>query len=78
MISIEPKLERHRRFWDMASTDRPLIGFTIGDYFPSRRYQAAQKLLGCSRPLTPEDVEPAAFLNDYERLFEFKTVGGLG
>ena len=42
MISIEQKFERHRRFWDMDSTDRPLIGFTIGDYFPSRRYQAAQ------------------------------------
>ena len=71
MISIEQKFERHRRFWDMDSTDRPLIGFTIGDYFPSRRYQAAQKLLGCTRPLNPEDIEPAAFLNDYERLFEF-------
>jgi len=71
MISIEQKLERHRRFWNMDRTDRPLIGFTIGDYFPSRRYQAAQKLLGCIRPLNPEDIEPAAFLNDYERLFEF-------
>jgi hypothetical protein len=71
MISIEQKLERHRRFWAMDDTDRPLIGFTIGDYFPCRRYQAAQKLLACTRPLNPEDIETETFLDDYERLFEF-------
>lgn len=71
MIPLEERLDRHRRFWNMDSTDRPLIGFTIGDYFPSKRYSAAAKLLSLPGPIQPEDVDPAAFLDDYERLYQF-------
>ena len=50
----EEKLERHRLFWSRRPTDRPLVGFTIGSYFPVHRFDAARDLLQGNDLILPE------------------------
>jgi len=45
------------------------MGFSPGDYFISRRYEAARGLLAESGMITPDMLDVAAFRDDYERLF---------
>ena len=59
------KLDRYRRFWSRSPVERPLIGFSVGGWFPLHSYQAMQKLRGKPR-LDPADVRPEEFLADYE------------
>ena len=63
--SIEAKLDRYTRFWNRAPIERPLIGFSVGGWFPLQSYRAMQKLRG--KPgLAPEDFRPDEFLPDCE------------
>jgi len=63
--SIEAKLDRYTPFWNRAPIERPLIGFSVGGWFPLQSYRAMQKLRG--KPgLAPEDLHPEALLQDYE------------
>ncbi len=61
------KLARYRAFWDRADVSRPLVGFTLRGWFPMDEYAATQAWEGADY-LTPEMVDPAAFLADEERL----------
>jgi hypothetical protein len=42
----------------------------MGDFFFARHFEAARPLLVPDRPVTPESFEVAAFLPDYERMFQ--------
>lgn len=64
---LEAKLDRYRRFWSRTPTDRPLIGFSVGGWFPFQHYRAMQPLRERAR-LTPDDLCPEAFLADYDGL----------
>ena len=64
------KLERHRRFWNRKPTDRPLVGFTIGSYFPAHRFNAAQGLLQENELISPDMLPVETYLEDYERLYD--------
>ncbi|UCF92667.1 MAG: hypothetical protein JSW39_00485 [Desulfobacterales bacterium] len=66
---VSERLERHRKFWKHASTDRLLVGFTIGSYFPVHRFNAAQGLLQESQRIWPAMVAVEDYLEDYERLY---------
>ena len=65
----EEKLERHRQFWKLKRTDRPLIGFTIGSYFPVHRFDAARDLLQENQLISPERLPVETYMKDYERLY---------
>ncbi len=62
---VAEKLDRYTRFWNRSPVDRPLIGFSVGGWFPLQSYRALQKLRG--KPgLAPEDLYPEEFLPDYD------------
>ena len=62
---LERKLDRYRRFWDRTAVERPLIGFSVGGWFPFQHYRAMQPFRG-RVGLSPQDLRPEAFLADYE------------
>jgi hypothetical protein len=61
------KIEGYRAFWARAATRRPLVGFSIKSWFPLEEFAASRAWKG-HRTLTPAMVDPAAFLDDQERL----------
>jgi hypothetical protein len=61
------KIAGYRAFWDRAPVQRPLVGFSIKSWFPLQEF-AASAAWQDHDTLTPEMVEPAAFLDDQERL----------
>jgi hypothetical protein len=62
---VEEKRDRYTRFWNRSPVERPLIGFSVGGWFPLQSYGAMQKLR--RKPgLAPEDLRPEEFLPDYE------------
>lgn len=67
---LEERLALHRAFWAREKQPRPLASFRVGDFFFSRHFQAAQALLEPDRLITPEMLDVATFLPDYERMFE--------
>ncbi|RPI98322.1 MAG: FCD domain-containing protein [Desulfobacteraceae bacterium] len=73
---IEERLALHRAFWNREEQPRPLASFRVGDFFFSRHFKAAHGLLEPDTPVTPEMLDVAAFLPDYERMFqESETIG---
>ena len=64
---LEAKLDRYRRFWERAPVERPLIGYSVGGWFPFQHFRAMQPLRERAT-LAPGDLRPAAFLEDYDRL----------
>ena len=67
---IEERLALHRAFWDREEQPRPLASFRVGDFFFSRHFKAAHGLLEPDTSITPEMLDVAAFLPDYERMFQ--------
>ena len=61
------KVERYRAFWDRAEIDRPLVGFSFKSWFPLEEYAASAAWQSADH-LTPDMVEPRAFMDDQERL----------
>lgn len=61
--------------WFERRNDRPLIGFTLGSYYPLHRYRN-----GCRRlpegPVQPEDIVIADYLDDTERLYRLHEEAG--
>jgi DNA-binding FadR family transcriptional regulator len=67
---LEERLALHRAFWAREKQSRPLASFRVGDFFFSRHFKAAQGLLDSDKPITPEMLDVAAFIPDYERMFQ--------
>ena len=61
------KVARYRAFWNRDSVTRPLVGFTLVGWFPFQEFSAA-KAWGSVEYLTPEMIDPAAFLPDHLRM----------
>jgi len=61
------KIERYKAFWSRADAKRPLVGFSLIGWFPFDEF-AACKSWGSSPYLTPEMIEPAAFMEDHLRI----------
>ena len=66
-LNIADKVDRYLRFWRRAPVERPLIGFSVGGWFPLQSYRAALKLKG-KPSLSPDDLHPEEFLADYRGL----------
>jgi hypothetical protein len=62
---IEGKIGRYQRFWARSPVERPLIGFSVGGWFPLQSYQTLQKLRSASN-LSAGDLHAEEFLADYE------------
>jgi hypothetical protein len=62
--------------WLQRSNDRPLLGFTLGSYYPLRRYAGGAASLP-EGPVHAGDVRVEAFLADTERLYhQHEEAGG--
>jgi hypothetical protein len=61
------KIVGYRAFWNRSPVKRPLVGFSIKSWFPLQEF-AASAAWQDLEALTPDMIEPAAFLNDQERL----------
>lgn len=61
------KVARYRAFWARESVARPLVGFSFKSWFPLQEF-AASAAWQDAKYLTPDMVEPEAFLDDQERL----------
>ncbi len=51
---LKRKLQRHKDFWNRIN-DSPLIGYSFGNYFVSKRFKAAEGLLGINRYVIADD-----------------------
>jgi len=67
---IEKRLKLHQCFWNRDDTKRPLVSFHIGDFFFSRHFNAARKLLEAGKKITPDMLHVEAFIDDYERMYK--------
>ncbi len=61
------KIEKYRAFWDRRPVGRPLIGFSLVGWFPLQ-YFGACKSWQVDDHITPEMIDPSAWLDDQERL----------
>ena len=61
------KIERYKDFWSRADVKRPLVGFTLVGWFPFGEF-AACKNWGSAKYLTPDMIDPAAFMEDHLRM----------
>jgi hypothetical protein len=64
---IERKLKRYRQFWEGSPMDRPIIGFSLGGWFPLHHYSALQKLRNQGN-MAPDQFDPEEFFGDYDRI----------
>lgn len=69
-ISREDKIEKHKRYWNRQDTGSPLISVTIAeDFFFSRHYNSAQGLLEPGKTISPDMLDVASFMSDYDRMY---------
>ncbi|MFA6505313.1 MAG: hypothetical protein WCT14_04400 [Treponemataceae bacterium] len=61
------KIDGYKKFWARESVKRPLIGFSFKSWFPLDEFKASAAWPK-DGPLTPDMVDPEAFLDDQERL----------
>jgi hypothetical protein len=61
------KIERYKAFWGRAEVKRPLVGFTFVGWFPFGEF-AVCKTWHSTKYLTPEMIDPAAFIEDHVRM----------
>ncbi len=61
------KIEGYRKFWARESVRRPLVGFSFKSWFPLDEFKASAAWPK-DGPLTPDMVNPEAFMDDQERL----------
>jgi hypothetical protein len=62
------KIERYRAFWNRGAAKRPLVGFTLVGWFPLGEFPGVTRSWGRAAYLTPEMIEPAAFIDDFLRI----------
>lgn len=63
------KVERYKGVWNRDTGTRPLVGFSIKSWFPLEEF-AASRAWKSHAVLTPEMVNPEAFMEDQEQLLQ--------
>ncbi len=61
------KIVGYQRFWNRSDVRRPLVGFSLVGWFPFREFAACRAWRGVDY-LTPEMIDPKAFLDDHVRI----------
>jgi hypothetical protein len=64
--TLQDKLRRYRAFWANTPVERPLIGFSLGGWFPLQSYTALGRFRG--KGIAAEELLPEDYLADYDRL----------
>lgn len=66
---IRKKIKKYKAFWEKTNT-RPLIGYSIGNYFVSKRFEAAKVLLTEGKKIEASMLDVEIFKDDYVRMAE--------
>lgn len=73
-IPLAQRVERLTS-WFERRNERPLIGFTLGSYYPLRRYPNGVRDIP-SGPVNPEDITVSNFLDDTDELYRLHEEAG--
>ena len=73
-IPLAERLDRMAR-WLERSNDRPLLGFTLGSYYPLHRYSNSVRRVP-EGPVTPQDIHVEDYLDDTDRLYQMHEEAG--
>ena len=65
----DTRIEAHKKFWRYEKYPKPLVAFTLGNYFFATHYRAAEKLLIKGTRITPDMIDVDSFMEDYERRY---------
>lgn len=75
---ITNKINKFKQFWEKKNVEF-LNAYCPGDYFVSKRYEAAKPFLDNPGEVFPEDILPDSFKADYLRIYElYNAVEGDG
>ena len=66
---IHEKITKYKAFWERTNT-APLLGFSLGNYFISKRFEAVKELLEEKRTIEAHMFDAEAFKADYLRMHE--------
>jgi hypothetical protein len=66
-LTLQEKVQRYHAFWINAPASRPLIGFSLGGWFPLQSYPEMAKFFG-RKGIAANELHPEDFLADYDRL----------
>jgi len=72
-----PRSERIDRLarWLQRRNERPLLGFTLGSYYPLHRYPNGVRRIP-NGPVDPEDIHVSDYLSETDELFELHEAAG--
>jgi len=73
-VPLPERLDRLAK-WLRRANDRPLVGFSLGSYYPLRRYPRGAARLA-EGPVRPDDVVVADYLDDTDHLFDLHERAG--
>lgn len=65
--TLQDKIRKYRAFWANAPVERPLIGFSLGGWFPLQSYTALGRFRG-RKGIAADELRPEDYLADYDRL----------
>jgi len=65
----QEKIQKYRQFWNRDDVRRPLVGFTFIGWFPLNEFEACRSW-DSVKYLTPDMIDPRAFMEDYTRLMQ--------
>lgn len=66
-MTLQDKIRKYRTFWTNAPTARPLIGFSLGGWFPLQSYTGMTRFRG-RRGIEAGELHPEDLLADYDRI----------
>jgi hypothetical protein len=64
---LQKKLQKYIDFWTNVPLERPLVGFSLGGWFPLQSYTAMGKFRG-RKGLSTDEILPEDFFADYDRI----------
>ncbi len=65
--TLQDKIRKYRAFWTNAPAARPLIGFSLGGWFPLQSYRGMARFRG-RQGIAANELHPEDLLADYERI----------
>src|ERR1035438_7749101 len=75
-IPLSQRIDRLTR-WLQRQNERPLVGFTLGSYYPLHRYRNGVRRIP-NGAVHPEDIHVEAYLDETDDLFEMHAAAGGG
>lgn len=66
-LTLKEKTDRYSAFWSNEPVERPVMGFSLGGWFPLQSYSVMERFKGL-KGLAADRIVPEEFFKDYDRL----------